>query len=489
MNQTLWERVVGQVASEVYEAQLLFLTDPGRYVVCCGGRQIGKDFISARMMLLTALEKANAEIMYVAQTLAEARRIMWQDGVDGLPAVARSLGIPFEAHESRLELTLDNGSLITLIGLDRGGWEKVRGSRLDLLVVTELQKANDEGLKRALTQVIPAALAAKRGRFVGIGTPEEFGVSVLHGICNKRDEWPQFSVHHWNASQNDKRPDIWLDLLDQKARAGMDDDDPRWLREGLGLWARQDDALILPLYEQSLWDGESWPTRVMSADGKTLVPRRHPIVNYGGLDFGGTDPSALVVMGWDVDSAEMRQVYGWKSDPDKPLDTDELYRAIAPELDRLDVRTVYCDNARPETILKFQRLHPGRFVSCDKTTSSTESKELYIREMRAALRLGRLKVIRDGGLHEELKTLSPDPKEWRKKRISARPGAQDHLYDAARYCFRGVWSNRLKAPATPMTPEQAREAAVTADMERRSQRNSQRHGSPVSTRRTFGSRT
>lgn len=237
--------------------------------------------------MLTAVERPAANVIYLNQTFAEARCIMWADELDGVPAVLRSLGLErgrdYRLNESRLEVSFANGSTVTLLGADRGGWEKLRGSKLDLLVVDEMQKAEDDGLRNAIDQVLPACLVARRGRFVGIGTPDEFCVGVFHDAC-VGSAYPQFAVHSWSAEDNDRRPDIWEGLLAWKAEAGLDDDDPRWLREGRGRWVRDDQRLMLPLHDASLWDGV-YPDLVPSVGG-ALVPRTRPMEHYADLDFG-----------------------------------------------------------------------------------------------------------------------------------------------------------------------------------------------------------
>jgi len=227
----LVERVVADVRASLFPAQLGLLGEDRTWAVAFTSRQAGKNFTAVRLLITTALVRPAANVIYLNQTFAEARRIMWADELDGVPAVLRQLGLDRGTHyrlnESRLEVSFANGSTITLLGADRGGWEKLRG-KLDLLVVVEMQKAEDDGLRNAIDQVLPACLVARHGRFVGIGTPDEFCVGVFHDACT-RAAYPQFAVHSWSAEDNDRRPDIWAGLLAWKAEAGLDDDDPRWL--------------------------------------------------------------------------------------------------------------------------------------------------------------------------------------------------------------------------------------------------------------------
>lgn len=372
---------------------------------------------------------------------------MWADELDGVPAVLRSLGLErgadYRLNESRLEVSFANGSTVTLLGADRGGWEKLRGSKLDLLVVDEMQKAEDDGLRNAIEQVLPACLVARRGRFVGIGTPDEFCVGVFHDACTGV-AYPQFAVHSWSAEDNDRRPDIWAGLLAWKAEAGLDDDDPRWLREGRGRWVRDDQRLMLPLHDCSLWDGV-YPELIPSVDGR-LVPRTRPMEHYAGLDFGWTDSAALVVGSRSREEGVLREVHSWKQ---PGLDTDGLAAVVKAAVAKWDIRRIYADAADPKTIADLRGKWRLPIAAVEK-----HSKATWIQDMRAKARSGRFRVLRGSPLHVELQTLVPDPTQLRRRRLEAPPGAEDHCWDAARYLYRGVFSEFPHAPEAPRTPEQ-----------------------------------
>lgn len=449
-----WADLVASTAASIraqlFEAQLRLIDEERTWSVAVCGRQAGKNFTVVRLMLLTALQRDNAEVVYVNSTYAEARRIMWADELDGIPAVARSLGLSFELHDGRLELRLPNGSKITLLGADRGAWEKLRGSKLDLLVVDEMQKMADDGLRRAFEQILPACFVARRGRFVGIGTPDEFCVGVLYDI-SARGMDPKFAVHHWDASDNTLNPVPWEGLLQWKAESEYADDDPRWMREGKGLWVRQDDILMLPVTEAGLWNG-NYPDLIPSRDGR-LVPRTREIDHYAGLDFGWTDSAAFVVGSYSREEGILREVLSWKQ---SQLDTDSLVAVIRPLIERYRIRRVYADSADPKTIADMQRKFRLPVVGVEK-----HNKVTWIQDMRAKSRLGRFQLLRDSPLHEELKVLAPDPAKLRLKQLESPPGAEDHCWDASRYLYRGVFSEAVNTPEPPMTGEERalREAA------------------------------
>lgn len=462
--QDTWQRLVSLVAEQICEKQLMFLTDESHWRIAVCGRQCGKNWTVCRLMLLTAMEHDNANIIYVNSTFAEARRIMWSDEIDGIPAVARDLGLKFTANEARLELMFPNGSLITLLGADRGAWEKLRGSKLNLLVVDEMQKMDDEGLKRAIEQIIPAALVARKGSFVGIGTPEEFCAGILHSICED-NLYPQFKTHHWTAEDlRDKRSDIWDGLLRWKSESGMSDDDPRWLREGRGLWVRQDDRMMLPLADHNIWDGD-YPAMIPSKDG-TLVRRAQEMQHFGGLDLGWTDGLALGVYSLSREEGVLREVYSFKQ---TQLDTDQLVSVVAEAMAKYRIKVIFSDNNEQRTTDLLRR------KGVPLVLESKQDKVMWIRDIQAKARVGRVQILRGSLLHDELKTLTPDPKQLKRRRLEARPGAEDHCWDTLRYAYRGAFPEGISAPEAPMSDsdmnkqraDETRRAALAPDPSRR----------------------
>lgn len=446
-----------RVASQLTEPQMLFICDPSRWTVACCARQCGKNHAVVRLMIMTARDFPGSPIIYVNQTLGEARRIMWSDVDDGIPGVCDSLGIPIETNESRMEVTFGNGSTITLLGADRGAWEKLRGNRLKLIVIDEMQKMDDEGLSNALTKVIPAALASRDGRCVGVGTPDEFCVGVFHDICERavdpgtgRILWPHFSIHNWDASQNDLRPDIWERLLEWKETSGLSDDDPRWLREGRGKWSREESALVLPLSSKSLYDG-TIPDEIPSRNGRP-IRRSKPLEVYGGLDFGVTDAAGIVLGSVSTEEGVIREVH---SESHRGMNTRELADLMRRLMSEHGVLRFYGDSAAAQVIKDLVELYGLPVEAADKS-----DKGVWILELRAALSDGSCLIRSGSHLHRELELLTCDPEALRKRKIETRPGAEDHTYDAFRYLYRMIRTRHVRAPELPLGPLEAREEEI-----------------------------
>lgn len=461
-------RVTADIRAGLVPKQLAFLDDGlgrGHWVAASCARQCGKNHTVIRLLVLVALTTDGANCVYANETYDEARRVMWSKPRKSLPAALRDLGLSEGTHywlnNSRMEVRFANGSIVRLLGVDDGGgWERLLGDELDLLVVDEAQKLRDEPFEDALERILPDLFNARGGSCVLIGTPEPFCASVFFRICEALDR-TFFTHHHWTAEDLRDLTDTWANQLREKEREGLSDEDPRWMRDKLGLWVRQDDSLMLPLPAVALWDG-TYPETVAAACPahplefcgceRQRLPRSRPLEHYAGLDFGFTDSAALVVGSVSREEGVLREVLSWK---DTGLDTDALAEALRPILAKHNVRRVYADSARPDTIQTLVRKYRLPIVGAEK-----HDKVTWIQDMRAKARRGRLQVLSGSKLHDELRVLRPDPDKLKRRMLESPPGAEDHCWDASRYLYRGVFSEQVLAPEPPLSPAQAREAEL-----------------------------
>jgi hypothetical protein len=445
-----YRRAIDKVVAGIAEPQLRLLCDRSRWRVAVCSRQAGKNWAITRLLILRALERADSVVVYCNDTFRNARDVMWTDPRDGLPVVLRELGIPHEPNETRMEVRLGNGSLIQLVGADRqGGWDQLRGRKLDLIVADEMQRYEDAGLAYALGNVVPDCLAARGGSFVGIGTPDIFCAGTFHDLCERTP--PGWTVHRWTARDLDGITPVWREQLRWKAEHGIADDDPRWLRDKLGLWVRDDSKLILPLVERSLWDG-TVPDSVPARGGLMHVPRSQPLRAFAGVDFGFTDATAVCVGSISREEGVLRELH---TEEASGLNTAQVADMLRRCMEAHGVERFYGDAAAAQTIEDLRTLYRLPVVAVEK-----HDKALWIQEMAAHLLDGRLRIRRGGPLHDELLRLSPDPERLLQRKLEPRTGAggTDHQFDALRYLYRGVWTNEVRSPEPPLTDAQRMEA-------------------------------
>jgi hypothetical protein len=148
---------------KLHPKQLLVFKDKSRFKVVVAGRRWGKTFLSRTALVVAAATKKKANVWYVAPTYGMARDIMWNDLVDAIPP-----RLIRKKHETKLEITLINGSVIQLKGADKP--DTLRGRGIDFVVLDEYQdfKAG------TWEEVIYPTLMDKRGSALIIGTPKSF---------------------------------------------------------------------------------------------------------------------------------------------------------------------------------------------------------------------------------------------------------------------------------------------------------------------------
>lgn len=111
-----------------------------------------------------AAQKAMSNVWYIAPTYDMVRDLGWEPMLQALPPEL----IAGKPNETRLELRLVNGSLITCKSADRP--DRLRGRGLDLAVLDEARWME----KRIWGEVIRPALADRQGRALFLSTPSGF---------------------------------------------------------------------------------------------------------------------------------------------------------------------------------------------------------------------------------------------------------------------------------------------------------------------------
>lgn len=135
-------------------------TNAERFQVIAAGRRCGKSRYAAWRMIVAALDGTPGEVWYIGLTQGNARDVMWQ--------LLHELARPIikSSHVNNLQISLINGSKISLKGSDRP--DTMRGSSLKLAVLDEAAFMKPS----VWEEIIRPALADQKGKAVFIGTPE-----------------------------------------------------------------------------------------------------------------------------------------------------------------------------------------------------------------------------------------------------------------------------------------------------------------------------
>ncbi len=133
--------------------------DSTRFKIVAAGRRTGKSRLAAWMLIINALQTERGHVFYVAPTQGQARDIMWQTLLELAHPVIKG------SHINNLQITLINGTTISLKGADRP--ETMRGVSLKFLVLDEYAD-----MKPSVWEtILRPALADQKGQALFIGTP------------------------------------------------------------------------------------------------------------------------------------------------------------------------------------------------------------------------------------------------------------------------------------------------------------------------------
>jgi phage terminase large subunit-like protein len=167
--------------------------DPARFKVIVAGRRCGKSNYAKFRLVIEALGTPNCEVMYVAPTMNQARKIMWKELLEFAHPVLHPKHPP---HINNLEITLINGSVISLRGSDRP--DTIRGVKLKFVVLDEFADIKPD----VWEAIIRPALADLKGDAVFIGTPR--GRNHLYDIYKYAEERqdPDWAAWHFTSFDN-----------------------------------------------------------------------------------------------------------------------------------------------------------------------------------------------------------------------------------------------------------------------------------------------
>ena len=462
---------------DLFGAQRTFIEDPARAKAVLCPRRAGKTWAAARYLFLAALTAPGALARFWAITRERARDLMWR----ALKETNERYGLGAEFNESRLSVSLSNGSEIRLAGADKEKEaQKKRGDKSILEIVDEAPVFGAY-LTKLLDDVIGPSLIDLRGTVCLMGTP---GFTVPVGLTEKemiaghywyaitrpeKDERAGgWSVHTWDVYDNPHIPGLAETLAEEKAARGWSDDHPTWLREYRGQWVNDSGALFYR------FDA----TRNTYTERPNVEGWQYAL----GWDLGRRDAMALVLWGWHASLPHLYELESWK---ESETETSTVMAKVA-EWDVArggDVRWKEdgAGNKRPEWVRSAFRVRVadtgggGAQTVADVASiyrltfepAKKPEKHLHAEMLNDDLTAGKILVRRSGPLAAEWGSLPKDQDDPTKE----DPRFPNHCADAALYAWRKARHYRYAAPVeAERAPEgDAIKAAAVAAMKRKKQ--------------------
>lgn len=342
-----------RVLSRCFKQQQDLIADPHRFKALLCPRRAGKSIAGLAYLLVTAFRRPRTESVYVANTRAQAKAVLWDYLLQWNQDL--ELGIVFNLQE--LQARLPNGSKITLGGAEtESDVERYRGRRYALFIIDEPASLRPSILDGLILKVVSPALQDHKGTLLLTGTPGHLldgmfyrvtgpgafevkdGESVSNLYGRQAAGGFLWSVHTWTVRDNTAMPEMWAEALETKRRGQLSDDNPIWLREGLGRWATDQTKLVYNRFDPQR---NTWSPGKRTAANPFGLPEGHEWRYVIGMDMGRTiDPFALTVVAFSDTSPEVYQVYEYQAWKVLPRD---IAAAIQRVIDVVPVEHMVCD--------------------------------------------------------------------------------------------------------------------------------------------------
>lgn len=469
--------------------QRAFIEDDRRFLTATCGRRAGKTDGMALKALKAAHLYPGSQIPYITNNRPQAKRNFWPK----LLLWNRKLNLNAKFNVVELTMTLPNGSMIMLGGAnDEAEIERWRGSAYPLVIIDEAQSIRGF-LKTLVEEILAPATLDYAGQIVMIGTPNATAAGYFHdcntGVIVDEDTGePLWGAHHWTAFDN---PNISVpyregrskdvkralqDAYDQihtlRKLQGLDIKDPKFLRETMGQWVRDEEGLVYRIPDRAIIP--------------TLPPGTWSYVL--GVDVGYVDATAFVVLAYNAEKMQIVVADSYQR-------TEMIPSAVAAEVDRLverwDIESVVVD---PGGGGKAYVEEMKQKYGLPAKVAKKQQKDVNIDMLNGDLRAGVMQIVgpRNVELLEDARLLQydytkadrrlgpPDANGKRKvnvdrsmRKIDDR--TPDHLLDAMLYGYReckALYDPEILGP-TPGT--EAWWAQEEAELLERARRKAGRH--------------
>jgi hypothetical protein len=414
--------------SEVpFGAQRAFIDDPSRLKAALCTRRSGKSYACGVYMLGEALRHPGATVLYVALTRESAKRIMLKDI---LRVLDRGHAIGARFNEVELSVTLPNGSVIYLLGVDASDAErdKLLGQKYRLAVVDE-SASYRISLRDLVYATLRPATADYRGTIALIGTPGNVRSGLFFDVTTGTE--PGWSVHRWSARDN-PHLDWDSEIADFVAGNPAVRDTPRFKQMFLGQWVVDTSALIFAGYD---------PTR-NDVVAESLPADLDNYVFVLGVDLGFSDATALTLVAY---ARHDPTLWVLRSQKRAGLDVSETAAWIRRWADQVPIAATVADTSSRQVVEELRRRHAIPIEAAEKA-----GKGEAMIMMSSDLLTGRVRVLQPqcSQLTDEWAGAVWDEAARERGRLIEHPGCTVDCIDSALY----AWRRATNYAARPLGP-------------------------------------
>lgn len=304
----------------LHPAQAIIAADRHRFRVVNCGRRFGKTVLSVNEIAGAGVYRKDANIAYLAPTYQQARDICWT------LLKERTKPIIAKVNESRLELNIKN-NFGTTSKISLRGWEAVetlRGQYFDFLVIDEIAQMRE--FWSAWRAILLPTLMDRGGEALFLSTPR--GFNHFYDLCINEKNDPDFKTFHFTTYDN---PHIKPEEIEKMKRASTED---QFAQECLADF-RKTEGLVYKTFSRN--------RHVLSNEElENVLKNKYWKDTLVGVDFGWTNPSAVITIKVDGDN-NFYIVDEWYK-------KNQTNAAVIAQLKIIKPNEVYPDSAEPDRI-------------------------------------------------------------------------------------------------------------------------------------------
>lgn len=278
-----------------FRQQKEFVLDPHKLKALFCTRRSAKSYTAGIYLVYEALANPGCNCLFIGLTRASAKAIIWKDI---LRVINHQFNLGAEFNQTELTMTLPNGSVISVTGVDadQDEMDKLLGRKYRLVCIDEasMYTINVHNLVYGVlgpAMVDPNA-GGQRGTICLMGTASDFPTGLFYDVTTGKERgWKLFE---WTAHDNPYVAKQWQEALDEIAHERpLYMETPQFKQWYLNQWVIDEEKLV---YRFNTQKNLTEKIPVLSSDGWAYVL---------GVDTGWEDDNAFVLTGYHVNDPNL----------------------------------------------------------------------------------------------------------------------------------------------------------------------------------------
>ncbi len=415
---------VPEIFDPNFPQQKHFIVDSAKLKALFCTRRSAKSYTAGLYLVHEALKNPGCNCLFIGLTRASSKAIIWKDI---LSVINRQFSLGADFNQTELTMTLPNGSVIAVTGVDADQDEmnKLLGRKYRLVCIDEASMYTVDVHNLVYGVLGPAMTdpnaGGERGTICLMGTASNFPRGLFYDVTTRKE--PGWKLFEWTAHDNPYVAKQWAEALeDIRLNRPLYMETPQFKQWYLNQWVIDEEKLVYRFNPQRNLV-KAVPR--LPDDGWTRVL---------GVDLGWEDDNAFVLTAFHANNPNL---FVLKSFAKKKMEFDHVAAKIQEFQRHLDQapHRIIIDGANKQGVESMRARSAIPFEYADK-----QDKVTFIELCNADLVQGKILVLdipENRGLWDEMASLvwvtDGDKIKLPKKE---HPNLPNHRCDAFLYAWR-----------------------------------------------------